>query len=389
MNKNCAVILGGYVNGYSIIQELHEQGVEHIALLHYGNQVASYSKKLTLILKISKKKEDLLLNLKKINEKFEKLVIFPTDDHQLEQLHELHDQLQSFCFLPFNKTNLNAALDKFVQYEFCEQLGVPYPKTISINTQSDASQLDRLPFPILIKPNKREDLNSNVFRSLLVHSDSELDKAKMKLKKYMEQGFTFLASECIPGHTNGTIYAYTAYRSPNSKKIENEWVGRKLTQYPSDYGVFSSASNEAPAIIMEQGRKLVKGMDLYGICEPEFKWDPRDGKYKLMEINLRSMMWHRTGNLAGVYLQYTQWCDAIKIPINKQAQQKIMVKFSYLKHEMINLLVRKRYYKYFKGNLRGATLALWDRKDPLPFVIDQFYTIIEFVKVFIKKIIRR
>ena len=62
---------------------------------------------------------------------------------------------------------------------------------------------------------------------------------------------------------------------------------------------------------MVQGRKLLNGMDIKGIAQPEFKYDFRDQKYKLMEINLRSMMWHRVGNLSGVNLQYSQYLDAL------------------------------------------------------------------------------
>ena len=48
----------------------------------------------------------------------------------------------------------------------------------------------------------------------------------------------------------------------------------------------------APDIVREQGQKLLKVMDLKNLS-PEFKFAERDGKYKLMEINLRSMMWHK------------------------------------------------------------------------------------------------
>ena len=60
-----------------------------------------------------------------------------------------------------------------------------------------------------------------------------------------------MASEIIPGD-GSNIYAYVGYRS-KSGKIINEWTGRKLSQYPDDFGVFSSASNEAPDDVLIQG----------------------------------------------------------------------------------------------------------------------------------------
>ena len=64
------------------------------------------------------------------------------------------------------------------------------------------------------------------------------------MENHLDSGIKFLASEIIPGGEN-CIYAYVAYRDMNGK-ILNEWTGKKLAQYPDDFGVFASASNEAP-----------------------------------------------------------------------------------------------------------------------------------------------
>lgn len=125
---------------------------------------------------------------------------------------------------------------------------------------------------------------------------------------------------------------------------------------------------------MIQGRTLLEGMDIKGIAQPEFKYDSRDRKYKLMEINLRSMMWHRVGNLSGVNLQHSQYLDAIGEEINRQVQVKSRdVHFVYLKHEIINLVTRRKYLKTFRKNLLGSDethLAVYDRRDIKPFLID-------------------
>ncbi len=391
INGTCAVILGGYVNGYSIIQELSSFGIEDIILLHYGNQLASYSNKITDSAIIDKTEVSLYKALVEIRVKYEYLILFPTDDLQIENLFGMREKISSFCFLPFNTENILEVSNKAIQYSFCEKLGVPFPKTIEVSLIEDLNKIVEIPFPIIVKPNKREDLKIKVFRSIRLENDQEYSKIKGRLIELLEKGVSFVASEIIPGDTNGNIYAYTAYRSSKSNTIINEWIGKKLTQYPDDYGVFSSASNQAPKIIEEQGRTLLNGMNLHGICEPEFKFDHRDGKYKLMEINLRSMMWHRLGHLSGVYLQYTQWCDALGIPIEKYNQKKEVIHFSYLKHEIVNLIFRNRYFNYFKANLikNKRNVALYDRKDIKPFVFDSFLILKEIVKTAIKKIIRR
>ena len=134
---SCALILGGNVNGYSIIQELHEKKVEEIILFGCSRESASYSNKIKKFVLIDETPESLYREIKKLHEEYEKIVVFPTNDLQLENLHKLYNKINSFCFLPFNPENLLLCLDKFVQYSYCEKLGIPYPKTIYIQEKKD------------------------------------------------------------------------------------------------------------------------------------------------------------------------------------------------------------------------------------------------------------
>ena len=302
-------------------------------LILYLKCVSPNSNKIKKFLLIDRTPESLHREIEKLYTEYEKIIVFPTDDLQLENLHKLHDKINSFCFLPFNPENLQFCLDKHVQYAYCEKLGVPYPKTIYIHEKRDLKNIELIQFPILLKPSKREDLKRKVFRNLKIDDPEDLNKVRRDIEAHLAAGVKFLASEIIPGNEN-CIYAYVAYRDMDGK-ILNEWTGRKLAQYPDNLGVFASASNEAPEDVLLQGRKLLNGMDIKGIAQPEFKYDFRDKKYKLMEINLRSMMWHRVGNLSGVNLQYSQYLDALGEKVSPQIQTKNKdIHFIYLKHEI-------------------------------------------------------
>ena len=264
------------------------------------------------------------------------------------------------------------SLDKSIQYSFCEKLGIPYPKTIIVKHQDDIEIIHSIHLPLIIKPNRRDDLKGDIFRNTTVYTTEHLEEITQNLKQYLNKGFSFLVSEIIPGD-GSNIYAYIGYRR-KSGEITNEWTGKKLSQFPNDFGVFSSASNQAPEIIQEQGRKLLEGMNLTGIVEPEFKYDYRDKKYKLMEINLRSTMWHRTGNLSGVNIQYTQYLDATgqKIPIQQQ-EKKRNIHYVYFKHELYNLLTRKNYFSTFWTNLIRSDethFAVFQLTDIKPAFVD-------------------
>lgn len=372
MNQlSASVVIGGYINGYSIVKELYDEKTSKIVLLDYGNSIARYSNKVDAVFTIDKNPESLSKALLNIHEQYGFLILFPTDDIQLEILLEIYDVIAGFCYIPFNKNNLNKLLDKNYQYKICETIEVPYPKSINLHGDSDFSDIDELAFPIIVKPSTRQDLNCNVFRTLYIENKVELLKSVKLLKSYLEQGVHFVVSEFIPGDDTN-IYAYTCFRGQDGK-IYNEWIGKKLTQFPDEYGIFSSASNEAPEVVRELGSRLIEAMDAYGIVEPEFKLDHRDGKFKLMEVNLRSMMWHRVGNLSGVKLHRTQFEFASGLPVTKYRQDDSKtIHFVLMQHEVANLIARKGYFKHFKYNLfqgQNTAWAIWDKNDVKPFIV--------------------
>ncbi|KKG09425.1 hypothetical protein [Methanosarcina sp. 2.H.A.1B.4] len=387
MKKNdCALVLGGYVNGYSIIKELYEKKIEEIVLFGSSRELASYSNKIKKFVLIDNTPDSLRREIEKLHQEYEKIIIFPTNDLQLENLHAIYPEIHSFCFLPFNPENLLTCLDKYIQYSYCEKLGVPYPKTILLQKKDDLENIKTIQFPVLLKPNKREDLRRKVFRNLKIENPEDLKKVQKEIENYLDTGIKFLASEIIPGNGD-CIYAYVGYRDQKGRTL-NEWTGKKLSQYPDNFGVFSAASNEAPEEVLVQGRTLLNGMDIKGIAQPEFKYDFRDKKYKLMEINLRSMMWHRVGNLSGVNLQYSQYLDALGKKVSPQVQVKNKnIHFLYMKHEIKNLIMQRKYLRTFLKDIIESDethFAVFDRKDIKPFLKDSTDIVSGAIKKFLR-----
>jgi len=315
LSKTCALVLGGHVNGYSIVKELYEQGIKEIALFDPGLSLARCSNKVKYCAKIDKKPKTLLKELKKLNHHYDYIILFPTDDPQLVNLNVIYDEVVDFCYMPFNCNTLLDSINKYFQYQACEKFSIPYPKTINVKSAMDLEFIDRLTFPILIKPSTGKNLNVGVFRTLYLETKSNYLSEKKMLIEKIDKGVKFIISEYIVGD-DSNIYAYTCFRSQKGE-ILNEWVGKKLTQHPDNFGVFSSSSNDSNEDVYKQGRLLVEALNAFGIVQPEFKYDYRDKSFKLMEVNLRSMMWHRTGSISGVKLHETQYNYAIGKKVNK------------------------------------------------------------------------
>ena len=372
-DDGCAVVFGSYLNAYSVVRELSEFAEIPIVLVDAGRSFAAYSRLITELVQSPNDPGSYLSVLTALSQKYGRLVPFPTSDASLDTLVEISPQIRSFCFIPVNVETYWLDSRKDYQYQACERLGVPYPRSHLIDENASSDDFEAFTFPLIIRPVARSEKVKKVFRTLIVNSRPDLEAQWHQLRRQVPDiGVPFLASEIIPGDASN-IYAYVAYRSPRGI-IHNEWVGKKLSQAPTDFGVFSSASTEAPEEVRVLGRRLLDGMNLFGICEPEFKRDCRNGEYRLMEINLRAMMWHRTGNLAGVFLQYSQLLDAFSMDVPTFSQDRGRIcHFIYMKHELSNLFRRRGYARVFWRNLTQGDrrrFAVFNWPDPVPMFAD-------------------
>jgi len=69
--------------------------------------------------------------------------------------------------------------------------------------------------------------------------------------------------------------------------------------------------------------KLLRGLHYFGISQVEFKYDSRDGGYKLIEVNPRAWAWVALPIGMQVNLAYAFFCDALGIETPMQAMPDI------------------------------------------------------------------
>ena len=85
-------------------------------------------------------------------------------------------------------------------------------------------------------------------------------------------------------------------------------TARRTRQYPIDFGHSSSfvETVDVPAV-EDAARQLLAAIGYTGIAEVEFKYDYRDKRYKLLEMNPRVWTWHSLCCRAGVDFPYLLW----------------------------------------------------------------------------------
>jgi D-aspartate ligase len=379
---NKALIIGLYVNGYSIIRELsRDPNIQIVGLDNNREHPGLASKYLSERYIINDVNNnalvDFLINYGKKQD--EKVVLYPTHDYHTRVFAEYYKELNQFYHIPVNPHTLPDIINKKNQYEVSEKIGIPIPKSFFIRSISDLAefkeQAKNLEYPLIIKPFSKadDDRSGNIFRLREINNYAELKKCISFIESHHTTGF--LISEVIPGEPDN-IWGYSAYCNEKSDVISG-WTGRKLTQRPYYYGVFSTARCEPNPIVEMQGKKLIKALNHVGVSELEFKYDYRNGAYKLIEINPRYGMWHIVGWKCGVNLPLIQYYDMTnqKDKLN-QMQKKQNNEFGhlvYMPHEIYNLVYGRPKSKFINNIwkslwLKNKMWAIFNTNDIMPTI---------------------
>ncbi len=227
-------------------------------------------------------------------------VVFPTHDDDLELIARRRDELP-FLY-PFPGWDvLGPIQDKRRQLGRAAELGIPVPRT-------SEQPSDDLGFPVLVKP-----ADPTVFRrrfgvkAFRCETRAELDAAFERARDHEPQ-----IQEWIPGGDDA-LYTLGSYLDEDGEAL-GLFSGRKLLQTPPGVGTARVAEAVWVDEVVDQGRALLRGLGFHGISQVEFKRDPRDGRFKLIEVNPRLWEWHGLAAACGVDLPRIAYLDLVGRP---------------------------------------------------------------------------
>jgi predicted ATP-grasp superfamily ATP-dependent carboligase len=114
-----------------------------------------------------------------------------------------------------------------------------------------------------------------------------------------------MIQELIPGGGD-TQFSYGALCDDG--RVVASVTARRGRQYPVDFGHSSSfvETVREPAVA-DAANRLLAAMRYSGLAEVEFKFDRRDGRYKVLDVNPRVWTWHALCGAAGVDFPYLLW----------------------------------------------------------------------------------
>jgi predicted ATP-grasp superfamily ATP-dependent carboligase len=206
-------------------------------------------------------------------------------------------------------------LDKDRFGALVERLGLPHPRSLPLNSLADLDLVtdDDLANGFL-KPTDSPRHNL-VFGTKGSFAQSRTTAARV-VERGAEAGITFMLQEWIPGGMTNTVLIDGFVDRTGT--VNGMTARRRLRMNPPRLGNTTAALtvpidevSEAIASL----RTLFADVGYRGVFNAEFKFDDRDGLFKIIEVNPRPAWFIATIARAGLDLPWMSYLDAQELPI--------------------------------------------------------------------------
>lgn len=298
-------------------------------------------------------------------------VLFPTHDEYIWPVSRHADRLSRGLLIPFSEwPTMRRLYDKEEQLRAAWAAGIDTPVTAFVRSSADLPDaVARVPFPAVFKP-----VQSLAFKVRFQRPVLEIARPEDVASTYarVDDCGVLMLQEVIPG-PDTELYTVGSTVDAASRPLA-VFTGRKLRQHPRTFGTARFAESLWIPELADAGLKLLAELDYHGVSQVEFKRDPRDGRYKLMEINARHWLWHSLAAACGVNLTLASYADAIGKPFIAPRQvdgRKWMLLWKELfdsVREIRHGEQQLRPWLRSLGNIRADGVIALD--DPMPGVVN-------------------
>jgi len=299
-------------------------------------------------------------------------VLYWTSDETAVFCARYAAELSEAYRLPVNQLEVIDGLqDKAGMYRLAITHGVPVPHTEFPSSESDVREMaSRMQFPIMLKGIIGSRLQARTGKKMeFAHTMEEL----VGLYHDMEdpEQPNLMLQECIPGGDD-QVYIFNGYFDTDSTCL-SPFTGHKIRQYPVHVGCASLGICRWNPTVAKTTMDFMRALGYRGILDIGYRLDPRDGLYKVLDVNPRIGQAFRifvgTENEDVCRDQYLDMTDQTRTRARPREGRRWLI-------EDYDIVSSWDYYQEgsldFQGwldSFRGVEeSAWWWWRDPMPFV---------------------
>jgi D-aspartate ligase len=211
--------------------------------------------------------------------------LVPTDDLAAALVAEHAAALDPWFLFPRPPAELPRRLaNKRSLHDLCVRLDVPVPQIASPASWDEVHAfIGRASFPVMVKAADSSWMAHGARSAALVRTPAEL--LTLYRRVVAPERCNLLLQEYIPP-ASAEDWVVHGYANPQSGCLVT-FTGRKLRSYPPFAGPTSLGVSVPNGALEEQARKLLRAIGYAGIFDLDYRFDKRDGQYKLLDFNPR------------------------------------------------------------------------------------------------------
>src|SRR5713101_3212239 len=366
-----AVVVGGDFQALGIVRSLGRRGVP-ICIIDDELSISRFSRYATHSVKVA----DLLDEQKTVDTVLDVgrrlgldgWVLYPTRDETVAAFSRYRSKLIELFRVPTsNWSTVQWAWDKRNTYRLAQDLGIPFPRTWYPRDRSELEQIEA-DLPLAIKPAIKEHfIYATKAKAWRADTREELAALYERAAALVEPGEVMI-QELIPGDGRQQ-FSYCAFYKDG--QAIGSMVAQRRRQHPPEFGRASTfvETIDLP-LLATLSERFLKAINYYGLVELEYKLDPRDGQYKLLDVNGRTWGYHTLGPGAGVDFPYMLFADQVGEqvePCRARAGVTWIRLVTDLPTAILQILNGQLDWHAYLQSLRNFQVeAVFSRVDPLP-----------------------
>lgn len=370
-----AIVIGGDYQGLGIVRSLGRRGIP-VCVVDDEHSIARFSRYATYSARASNLRNgeattEILLKLGRQLD-LKGWVLFPTRDELVAALSLNRKELSRTFRVPSPDWNtIEFVWDKRKTYRLARALGIPIPETWFPRSESDLDQVGGR-FPLALKPAVKE----HFFYATKAKAWRANDRTEL-IELYRRAALLagpdeILIQDLIPGDGRHQ-FAYCGFFKNGD--VLASMVACRRRQHPHEFGRASTYVETVEVAEIEKlSEHFLKQINYYGLVELEYKLDPRDCQFKLLDVNARTWGYHSLGVSAGVDFPYLLYADQTgqQLGSTRGTVGKSWIRFLTDFPTAIVDVTRGRLTlgDYLRSLRRADTEAVFSAHDPFPGLVE-------------------
>jgi predicted ATP-grasp superfamily ATP-dependent carboligase len=302
---------------------------------------------------------------------FERMVLVPCADNWVRAVANLPAEYKArFISSVPSAEIIELLVDKQRFAKALECAKIPHPRTLLLKSLDDLQQVpDEYLEGAFLKP-----CDSQSFMRAYGVKGCRVDSRQEGLKhlsNVLKDGFSMVLQQYISGPPT-SHYFIDGYVGRDGKMAAC-FSRRRLRMFPADFGnstYMRSVPLEEVHPAVESLEKLWSAIDYKGIFSAEFKQDPRDSQFKILEVNARPWWYIEFATFCGVNIAEMAYRDALQLPIKTVTNYRIGRRaiFLYEDRKAYRCLAQQHQISFFPWLASCLTSheMTFNWRDPLP-----------------------